>query len=264
MAITDTSVTHDAVQITYDYDKFKLLQSNRDVNKYHINVLKDSIKERDLSASHPIQVTQDFIVIDGQHRLAAWRDLQLPVYYKIVTDFEPEDVLLLNKNQKPWAIDDYIKFYVYKGNENYINLKAASDIINADVRKKRNSVHNISKITYTTVLSTLRGHEYGKEIKKGVLKFSQQDKAIILAILDKVEDFVPFYHYRHETRFLKAFSRIIKNPKVDINLFKRQLNEHKDQLERCANDDLTYNLLAKIYNLGKGRQEGSKLLVAPR
>ena len=82
------------VLATYDYDKFKLIKSNRRIDNNNLKRLIQSMKERDMKI--PIVVTNDYKVIDGQHRLTARRQLQLHVYFIINNEAEGviDDVIL--------------------------------------------------------------------------------------------------------------------------------------------------------------------------
>jgi hypothetical protein len=68
---------------TSDYALFHLLPENRAVYVNHVRKLVAVITQSNLLHIKPLDVMADLGVIDGQHRLAAARELGLPVYYKI-------------------------------------------------------------------------------------------------------------------------------------------------------------------------------------
>ena len=79
---------------TTDYSQFKFLPGNR---KIAGNILIESILEKNKLATHPIVVSKDMFVIDGQHRLDAASSLGIPIYYIIDEDFEPDDITLVSE-----------------------------------------------------------------------------------------------------------------------------------------------------------------------
>ena len=70
---------------TNNYDIFKLMPNNRNVNLTHVGRLKLSFKEMYLIS--PIIVNSRMEIIDGQHRLHAAKELNLPIYYIIVDGY---------------------------------------------------------------------------------------------------------------------------------------------------------------------------------
>lgn len=109
---------------TTDYDIFNFLTGNRTINANNVKKLKESISENGYKKSQPIIVNQDFEIIDGQHRFVACEELKLPIYFTIEREDEDSIKLTqdLNKNQKNWNLIDYIKSYVDRGYQNYINF----------------------------------------------------------------------------------------------------------------------------------------------
>jgi hypothetical protein len=68
---------------TSDYTLFHLLSENRPVDLNHVRKLVAMITQSNLLHIKPLDVMAHLGVIDRQHRLAAARELGLPVYYKI-------------------------------------------------------------------------------------------------------------------------------------------------------------------------------------
>ena len=70
-----------SIQHTTNYNQFKLVQFNREKSAHHISQIKKKIKENNLLHLHPILVNLKGEVIDGQHRLQAAQELEVPIYY---------------------------------------------------------------------------------------------------------------------------------------------------------------------------------------
>jgi hypothetical protein len=111
------------IQQTTDYKKFKVINGNREIQPGHLKTLVNSISENNLLEYNPIIVTEDFEIIDGQHRLAAAKKLQLPIYFQVGRARGIDDVILLNKSLRPWGILDYLNSYVKRGFTDYRILK---------------------------------------------------------------------------------------------------------------------------------------------
>lgn len=133
---------------TTDYGKFNAIKGNRAVDTAHVARIKNSILENNLLEFNPILVNNDFLVIDGQHRLMAAQELEVPIYYTIA-DGDLKTVQLINNNSKAWTLEDYVESYIELGYQDYIKLKefrdkwgisytTAADIIGSITRKTKN------------------------------------------------------------------------------------------------------------------------------
>ena len=97
------------IKVTRDYSLFKKLDGNRDVKKK--NALVKSITEFDLTNYSPIIVTDDFRIVDGQHRFEACKELNLPIYFIVMpSDNAEKAMIILNKCQSQWRSES-IKAY---------------------------------------------------------------------------------------------------------------------------------------------------------
>lgn len=87
---------------TSDYSLFKLLRGNRDLNKPHMNKMKEAIESDNRLNLHPIIVNKNFEVIDGQHRLQCAKELGVDIFYIRSEDVENKHIINCNVNQKPF------------------------------------------------------------------------------------------------------------------------------------------------------------------
>lgn len=109
---------------TKDYTLFKRIQGNRDINKNHLDKLSASIMENNMMQVNPILVNEQYEIIDGQHRFEICKLNNFPIFYTVVEEANLRDVLLLNSNNKPWMLKDYLKTYVSLNNQHYKALEA--------------------------------------------------------------------------------------------------------------------------------------------
>lgn len=95
------------VYVTTDYEIFKKLKGNRPVEEPHVQELIRKIKN-----NHPVDtivfVNEKMEVLDGQHRVEAFRRLGLPVKYKVCYGMTIKDVILMNSTQQPWTIGNFV------------------------------------------------------------------------------------------------------------------------------------------------------------
>ena len=104
---------------TLDYNKFKFLTQNRDIHQSKVDNIAESIKEIGFLESRAILIDRNWYVIDGQHRLNACIKLGIPAVYEVCDIDTNRAMILLNKTQQIWRLDDYIKSYAKQGIECY-------------------------------------------------------------------------------------------------------------------------------------------------
>ena len=88
------SKTQTQIHSTSDYSIFKILKGNRAVSELHVRRLAEAIKEKDLQI--PIIVDDNLYILDGQHRLEAYKIVGNPVPYIIKSKFDLADVRAVN------------------------------------------------------------------------------------------------------------------------------------------------------------------------
>jgi hypothetical protein len=116
------------IEHTYEYNKFKLVGINRDVDKKHASGISEAILNRNLLHLFPLIVNTKWEVMDGQHRLSAVKIIeaaraqQLPLYYIMDPEITLDDISLLNSNKINWKNIDYVNFYAGKETPAYQSL----------------------------------------------------------------------------------------------------------------------------------------------
>jgi disulfide oxidoreductase YuzD len=69
------------VYSTTNYNQFKYLKGNRAITELHVRRLVEAIKEKDLQV--PIIVDEKMNVVEGQHRLEAYKIVGKDQYYTL-------------------------------------------------------------------------------------------------------------------------------------------------------------------------------------
>ena len=106
---------------TTDYEVFKELLGNRDIDESHVKKLIKSMREEYLEI--PIQVNQRMEVIDGQHRLAACKELGLPIYYTVSKGAGLEETQRQNALSKKWTMIDVLESFCKRDFDDYIKVR---------------------------------------------------------------------------------------------------------------------------------------------
>ena len=104
---------------TTDYGMFKKMLGNRDVKGE--SKIVDSIKRVGL-VNNPIIVNENYEIIDGQNRLEALKQLNLPVSFIIREGLGIDACRSLNIGQTNWGTEDYVYSFANVGNPNYKRL----------------------------------------------------------------------------------------------------------------------------------------------
>jgi hypothetical protein len=105
---------------TFEYGKFTLLDTNRNLNSANLKKIIESMEEEYLRI--PIIVNEKYEIIDGQHRFHGAKHLNLPVRYIINVGYGIEQVKRANTSGVNWTRDDFLKTYIKEGNRNYIEF----------------------------------------------------------------------------------------------------------------------------------------------
>lgn len=115
------------IKNTNDYSLFKSILANREIDEKHVTKLAKSITRKNLLYIRPLIVNEKMQVIDGQHRLAAAKQIKATVYYIKVEGLTKADISVINTAQKNWTRSDFINFYAMDGNVHYKQLAAFID-----------------------------------------------------------------------------------------------------------------------------------------
>lgn len=219
---------------TFNYDQFKILNGNRMVHPGHLHRLKKSVEEKQMII--PIIVNEKYEVIDGQHRLEVFKQLNLPVYFIINPGYGIKEIQKLNTHMKNWNVDDYLKCYCGQGIEDYVQYK--------EFRAKYGFGHQES-------LAFLMGStsNFSKIFNDGNLKIKSLEEAEIAA--QKVSQFAEFYKGYRRKSFVFAALSLLKHPEYDHSEMLKKIAMQQRNMVHCTNTEQYLSLLEDIYNFHK-------------
>lgn len=120
---------HTSIKVyhTKDYDKFKVLESNREIKRPLVKMLEESIEIWNLTLYKPMIVLKDFSIIDGQHRFEACKNLEEEIHYIIIDEVLSKDkvnkiMYLLNLNVEKWRLKNFCEHCRDSGLDDYATL----------------------------------------------------------------------------------------------------------------------------------------------
>ena len=119
------------VYVTSDYDMFKKMLGNRDI-KSEARII-ESIQTVGYICN-PIIVNEKYEILDGQNRLAALKELELPVYFIVQPKAGIEVCRALNIGRRNWSTCDYIDSYAEIG-DNMPSYKRLQSLINSYMKQ---------------------------------------------------------------------------------------------------------------------------------
>lgn len=243
------------IYTTNDYSLFKKLQGNRDVKG--TKKIIDSIKTVGYVLS-PILVNEKYEVIDGQNRLEALKQLEMPVPYIIQPGIGLKECRCLNIGQSNWNTKQFIESYAAAGSESYIRLLSLVDDFAKDF-----SIEGVLAVAVPKTISISGGGAY-KQVREGGISLSvnQYETArrrltsmLALGYLD--------FKNKHDMAgrtYWGAVSYAYAHKDVDTRDLIRKMNEDPNAIVSCSRlvDQLRY--FDDVYN--KRRLAKNKVFMA--
>lgn len=115
------------IKQTTNYDMFKDIRGNREINRKHLKKLQESILDKNMLDLNPIIVNEEMRVLDGQHRLSACKNLNIPVSYIVADNGGIDEVKMLNTNVRNWTMKNFLDCYILRGLEEYQKIQRFMD-----------------------------------------------------------------------------------------------------------------------------------------
>jgi hypothetical protein len=107
---------------TTNYSKFLFSKENREVKTKTVLSIKDSMSKFGFIPGRPVLITKEWVIIDGQHRFLAAKELGISVEFEIVEGNYIDKMILLNSTQSNWTLEDYVNSYASQNIDCYRKL----------------------------------------------------------------------------------------------------------------------------------------------
>ena len=206
---------------TTDYSIFSVLENNRGIDKKHVDELVISMSEK--LTPFIIPVTNDYKIIDGQHRFEALKKMGLPINYYINSNYDELDMIRLNRTQKNWTNYDYLNYWLKK----YENTQNNNYQIYLEFINEYKCLHTIA----LTVLCLNNDRKYHNQFKDGTMNIKDitlshnvmQELQIINKYFDKAiikKSFILAYlqcKKKNDFKFSQFISQISNYPQALTN-----------------------------------------------
>lgn len=218
---------------------------NRPVEKTNVEKLKESISSNNLLKECPILINEHWQVLDGQHRLAAAKQLNIPIYYIMKDGGNHKDVINLNQNKKNWKPEDFLRIYAEGLNlPDYIELQNFMVLNNLKLNQAQMLVRGPIK----------QMNEFA-DFRNGDFKFDI-DKEDLNDLLLKIKFFwnllsehsVKPLHRFKTTTCMKPFLIFVTHPQVNWDVFQQKLEAWWYRIGVRPSFNLYIEMFQDIYN----------------
>lgn len=163
------------IQYTKNYQNFKFLNGNRETSDAHVKKLVNDPTFPNKFHTCPIVVMNDdksrsgYLIIDGQHRYLAAKELKIPIYYIVDEDGSYDDIKNRNVNLKTWAHKNFYDYYAGQGNKSY-------QIISKIIQK-----HAITSTCVNSIFKKLTGvkkFDFNRQMRDGEINIEKHEHGI--------------------------------------------------------------------------------------
>jgi len=239
---------------TNDYDLFHLFESdaNRTIQQGHVDELCKSLKYKDMLIDTAILVAPHdtirghYYILEGQHRWAAAKKMNLPLYFKIAKKMSVKDIGVLNSFVSKWKTSDYFRIY----SNYYVSYKEIKDIA------------TISGLTENQVLKILNIHA-NSDFKLGNLtlpeEFDYYATLLLCKSISEIYNLFPKDKNFHNLKIIPAIKTLVKHPNYNHRKMVSQMKgKAKDLIVPKGSTPQYVELLFQVYNHNI-RDYGSRL-----
>ena len=230
------------VKATKNLDQFVIADWNRAIKPQRVNGIKKSIMNYGY-IPNPIIVNEKKEVIDGQGRLIACKELNLPIYYMQIKGIGGQECIAMNCYQKQWTGRDYIDFYATLKNSNYVRLQKLLEAYKLP-----------EKIVIYCADSSL-GKSLTTKIKEGEFVLTNEGYNQAIKVLNFIAPLKPLIDKAHGriTEFMKALILLYKNNIIEPNRMKEQLEKYNMSAVNITGLDSACDELERVYNKQKNK-----------
>jgi TfoX/Sxy family transcriptional regulator of competence genes len=233
-------ITMDIKEST-NYDKFKSITGNRNLNTRKIEKIVDDVKHGfNMLPYCPIIVyvkDQNLMVIDGQHRIEVSKRTKNPVYYVECQELSLKQIAQLNSRGEKWSPTDFLNCYVRLGIEDYRILR---EVVNE---------YGLGIVAAADFLMNWYMRGRTQEIfQDGNFKCNHHDKVVDLLELVR-KTFGSNVMYVNDKKMIAAVQRIQEKGICDFARLATKVEANPGMLEKLHDTKKYCALLESIYNV---------------
>lgn len=221
-----------------NYFLFDSHVEQRDIKPKHVKRLVKSMSENGFFPSKPLQVIKAgsrFKIVDGHHRFAAAKSLEIPFFYVIESASSNNAMSVVNAAVCPWAITDFVRQFASRGISDYVELL-----------KYTEKGIPLGMAASMLINNSAASGNAQQSIKAGTFKI------ITTAIIDKVIQVIDSFGTQNPVAkhraFIGALSDCILTPEFEFDRFFRRFSENPLMLCKASNKDLQLDQIEELYN----------------
>jgi hypothetical protein len=224
---------------TSNYSLFSCNPFQRKFKQGKVDVIKSKMKKNGFPPSMAISVYRDssagLTINTGHHRLAAAKELGIPVLYVIEHQWKISEMVDEGVTSSAWDIVAVVTASAKKGVKDYQELLAYAD----------------KGIPLGMAASLLIGEGASSgnarnKIDSGEFKIKNRAQANkVVAMIEEFADRIPAIKSRS---FISAFSKCLFTPEFDDAMLSRRLRANPMGLEKTSNEDQMLSQIESVYN----------------
>lgn len=223
------------VFVTDKYDKFSLTNLNRKIEG-RVEQFKEAIRVgKNFLEEYPIIVNEDFVVLDGQHRFYAAKEMGVLLYYIISQKYTIDDIARTNAMQKAWTATDYLDTNVNRGVEDYQILQAFMEKYGLGIEVSR-----------SILVGAKMGLPQRNAFKNGEFKIKDYNKAVKIA--EHIHQFREYFDGWKERIFVFAIINLFNHPEYNPDEMIMKVSYQNNKLRKCTDVKSYMRMLEEIYN----------------
>lgn len=236
------------IKRTTEYDAFVTILGNRPVNRRKVDNLKSDIESGlDLTGHCPVVVYQTdkgLMIVDGQHRFTACRELAHPIFYVEAPELSLQEIARLNSRSDNWSKKDFLNCYCELGDSDYITLR---------------SFISDTGIVYSASVELLmygncrkRGDAM-ERFRSGTFKVEHEDEARRLA--GKAEELFGRYRFYKNRELITAIQELEAAGKIDWKKLATKLESAPNEMVECSSWKNYVFAIERVYNHRNAKRE---------
>ena len=227
------------VEKTTNYSKFVFNYEQREISEKHVRAIAESIARHGYIHSKPVQVYKQgahWVIVDGHHRFQACKALGIPVHYMVDDATAQEHMADENALVKKWTLQDFVKLYASRGNQNYLKILYYVD----------------RGIPLTIAVGMLAGHvgssgsNIMNKVKNG--RFEVFTELNIQWLVQVIEELSGRNSACASRTFLHSMSKCLCCSDFDRDHFFHKLRTNLAMMDKTSNVDQMMNQVEAIYN----------------
>lgn len=249
------------IKQTNDYKTFTLMTQNRGIDQIHVNKLKKSIKQNDLTAVNPILVDHFKRILDGQHRFKACEQLKLPIHYIEVDTNAFDAITTLNTTQRNWGMADYARAHAKTGKQTYVNILGLIEEYKVSVTSLIAVLCSTTDmVARTTEERVNNAHLY----KDGLLELPDKDFRRAKTVFNQQELLFPFSNNMKCKLLVCTLNKLRNHPEFNFANVVKQCEKYNLKITKQQSLRDYLRMFEDILNHRKSKADNMVLLYNPK